>query len=64
MKILAYIAGALAIICMGLAIIARLFFPDKAISGISALSYLRSASTIILFAIAFMLAEYLKKKKE
>ncbi len=64
MRILTYIAGFVAVICLGLAIIARLFFPDKAIMGISALSYLRSANTIILFAIAFMFAEYLKKKKE
>jgi hypothetical protein len=64
MKILAYTAGVLAIICVGLAIIARLFFPNKAFLSLSALSYLRSASTMILFAIAFMLFEFLKKKKE
>ena len=64
MKILAFIAGVLAVICMGLAIIARLFFPDKSLSGISALSYLRAANTIILFAIAFLVFEFTKKKKE
>ncbi|HEX7319066.1 MAG TPA: hypothetical protein VF399_01765 [bacterium] len=64
MKILAFIAGVLAAVCLVLSVIARLFFLDKAIFGLSALSYLRSASTMILFAIAFMMFEFLKKKKE
>jgi len=38
MKILSYIAGIIAVISVVLAVVARLFFVEKALFGISALS--------------------------
>jgi len=62
-RILAYVSGVIAVISMILAVIARMFFVNKALFSLSALSYLRVTNTMILFAIAFWLFEYLKKKE-
>lgn len=61
-RILAYVSGVIAVISMILAVIARVFFTDKALFGLSALSYLRTTNTMLLFAIAFMVFDYIKKK--
>ncbi len=53
MKYLKYVALVIAIITMILAVIARLFLPDKALFGLAALSYLRVTMTMLLFSIAF-----------
>ena len=57
MKILAYISGVIVVISIVLAVVARLFFDDKAIFGISALAYLRFINTMLLFTIAFLVFE-------
>jgi hypothetical protein len=62
-RILAYISGLIAVISMMLAVIARAFLMNKALFGLSALSYLRVTNTMLLFAIAFWLFEYLKRKE-
>lgn len=54
-RILSKIAALAAVISMGLAVIDRLFCADKALFGMSALSYLRITNTMLLFAIAFLL---------
>jgi len=41
MKILAYISGIIAVISVILAVFVRLFLIDRALIGLSALSYLR-----------------------
>lgn len=48
---------------MMLAVIARVFFINKALFGLSALSYLRITNTMLLFAIALCFFEGLKKKE-
>ena len=62
-RMLAYVSGSIAIISIFLAIIARLFFINKVLFGLSALSYLRVTNTMLLFAIAFWLFEGQKKKE-
>jgi hypothetical protein len=52
MNNLKYVAFVISIITMVLAIIARFFFPDKALLGLAALTYLRLTATMLLFAIA------------
>jgi len=61
-RILAYVSGVIAVISMILAVIARVFFADKALFGLNALSYLRTTNTMLLFAIALMIFDYVKKK--
>jgi len=62
MKIFAYLSGVVAVISVILAVIARLFFVNKAILGLSALAYLRVSNTMLLFAIAFLVLEYVNRK--
>jgi len=62
MKILYYISGIIAVISTILAVVARLFFADKALFGLSALSYLRITNTMLLFTIAFLVFEYVRRK--
>jgi hypothetical protein len=62
-RILAYISGLIAMISMILAVIARVFLMNKALFGLSALSYLRVTNTMLLFTIAFWLFEYLKRRE-
>lgn len=62
-RLLAYVSGFIAVISMMLAVIARLFLMNKALFGLSALSYLRVTNTMLLFTIAFWLFEYLKRKE-
>ena len=62
MKILYYISGIIAVISIILAVVARLFFADKALFDLSALSYLRVTNTILLFTIAFLVFEYVRRK--
>jgi len=52
MKNLKYIAFGISIITMILAIIARLFLPEKALFGLAALTYLRLTMTMLLFTLA------------
>ncbi len=54
-RILSKIAALAAVISMGLAVIDRLFCADKALFGMSALSYLRITDTMLLFTIVFWL---------
>jgi len=61
MKILYYISGIIAVISTILVVVARLFFADKALFGLSALSYLRITNTMLLFTIAFLVFEYVRK---
>jgi len=61
-RILACVSGGIAVISMVLAVMARVFFADKAPFGLSALSYLRATNTMLLFAIAFMIYDYVNKK--
>lgn len=56
-KGLTYIAGALAVLATILGAIARGFFATKTLFGLSALSYLRIADTLLLFTIVFLLLE-------
>lgn len=53
MKNLKYVAFVVAVITMVLAVIARLFMPDKALLGLAALTYLRLTITMLLFALVF-----------
>ena len=64
MKILYYISGIIAVISTILAVVARLFFVDKALFGLSALSYLRVTNTMLLFTIAFSVFEYVRRKQK
>ncbi len=52
MKYLKYIAFILSIITFVIAMIARLFMPDKVLMGLAALTYLRLTVTMLLFSIA------------
>ncbi len=52
MKYLKYIAFILSIITFVIAIIARLFMPDKVLMGLAALTYLRLTVIMLLFSIA------------
>jgi hypothetical protein len=56
-RVLAYASGLVALISMFLAVLTRLFFLNKAVFGLSALSYLRVTNTMLLFAIVFWLFE-------
>lgn len=51
MKNLKFVALVVAIITIVLAVIARLFMPDKALFGLAALTYLRLTVTMLLFAL-------------
>lgn len=53
MKNLKYVSFAIAIITMVLAVIARLFLPDKAFLGLATLTYLRLTITMLLFSLVF-----------
>ncbi|UCG92508.1 MAG: hypothetical protein JSV97_02000 [candidate division WOR-3 bacterium] len=50
---LKYIAFIVSIISILLALIARFFFPGKALFGLAALTYLRFTMTMLLFALVF-----------
>ncbi|MGB9721211.1 MAG: hypothetical protein ACPL28_07030 [bacterium] len=52
MKNLKYVAFVISIITMVLAIVARLFFPEKAFLGLAAFTYLRLTMTMLLFTLA------------
>ncbi|OPX18446.1 hypothetical protein BXT86_01215 [candidate division WOR-3 bacterium 4484_100] len=53
MKVLKYVSLILAIICIILGIIARLFLPGKILFGLAALTYLRLTIMMLLFALTF-----------
>lgn len=53
MKNLKYVAFVIALITMVLAVIARLFLPEKVLFGLAALTYLRLTITMLLFSLAF-----------
>lgn len=53
MKNLKYLALVLGVIAMIIAVIARIFFPEKVLFGIASLTYLRLTITLLLFAITF-----------
>jgi len=63
MRIVYYVSSFIAAISVILAIVARLFLPNKSILGLSALSYLRVTNTMLLFAIAALVFEYIHRKK-
>ncbi len=63
MRIVCYVSSFIAAISVILAIVARLFLPNKSILGLSALSYLRVTNTMLLFAIAALVFEYIHRKK-
>lgn len=50
---LKYVAFVIALITMVLAVIARLFLPEKVLFGLAALTYLRLTITMLLFSLAF-----------
>ena len=62
-RFLAYVSGLIAVISMILAVVARVFFINKSLFGLSALSYLRMTDTMLLFTITFWLFECLKRKE-
>lgn len=62
MKKLAYLSGILAVVMLVLGFAARFFFFDKTLIGIHSLTFLRLTNTMLLFAVAFLLFEYLGKK--
>ena len=64
MKAIYSISGLIAIITMILAVIARLFLPNKSLFGMSALSYLRVTNTMLFFTIAGMIFEYFHRGKK
>ena len=64
MRIVYSIAGIIAVITIILAVIARLFLPNKAFLGLSALSYLRVTSTMLLFALVALVFEHFHKGKK
>ncbi len=53
MRMLKYFSLLVAVVCMGLAITARLFLPGKILFGLAALSYLRLTMIMLLFALTF-----------
>lgn len=53
MKNLKYVAFVIALITMVLAVVARLFLPEKVLFGLAALTYLRLTITMLLFSLAF-----------
>jgi hypothetical protein len=53
MRILKHIALLVACLTMLIAIIARLFFPDKVFLGLAAVSYLRLTVVMLLFSLVF-----------
>jgi len=61
-RIYAYIPGIVAVVSFILAVIARLACTNKALLGVSALSYLRITNTMLLFALTFILLELRAKK--
>ena len=63
MKIVYYVSSIIAVITVILAVVARLFLPNKSLLGMSALSYMRVTNTMLLFAIAALVFEYIHKKK-
>jgi hypothetical protein len=60
-KVLAHISGVAAIIAVFLAVIARMFFADKSFLGLHALTYLRVTITMLLFTIAFLMYEVVRR---
>ena len=55
MKNLKFVALILGIITMLLAVVARIFLPEKILFGLGAITYLRLTVTMLLFAIVFHL---------
>ena len=64
MRIVYSIAGIIAVITVILAVIARLFLPNKSFLGLSALSYLRVTNTMLLFALVALVCEHFQKGKK
>jgi len=62
-RVLAYASGLIAVISMFLAVFTRLFFSNKALFGLSALSYLRVTDTMLLFTIVILLLKGLRGKE-
>ena len=62
MKKLAYLTGIIAVVSFVLGFVARCFFFDKSLIGIHSLTFLRITNTMLLFAIALLLFEYVSKK--
>ncbi len=62
MKFLAHISGAIAIISIILGVVTRIFFVNKVLFGLGALTYMRFANTMLLFTIAFLVFAYVKGK--
>jgi hypothetical protein len=62
MKFISHISGIIAVVSFVLAVIARLFLVNKALFGLSSLSYLRVTNTMLLFTIAFLVFEYVRRK--
>ncbi|MEO0127562.1 MAG: hypothetical protein ABIL44_07425 [candidate division WOR-3 bacterium] len=60
-KILAYISGIIAVICIILAVTTRVFLRETGFLGLSALSYLRVTQTMLLFALMFILFDVARK---
>lgn len=64
MKTIYYISGIVAVVSFIMAVVARLFLFNKCFLGMSALSYLRVANTMLLFTIMFIVFEYVRSKKK
>ncbi|MGB3341572.1 MAG: hypothetical protein WBB37_08840 [bacterium] len=64
MKIIYYISSIVAIISLILAVVARLFLFNKSLWGLSALSYLRFTTTMLLFTLVALVFEYVRNKKK
>ncbi len=64
MKTISYISGIVAAVSFIIAIVTRLFLFNKCFLGLSALSYLRVTSTMLLFTLVFIAFEYVKSKKK
>ena len=62
-RVLVYASGLIAVISMFLAVFTRLFFSNKALFGLSALSYLRVTDTMLLFTIVILLLKGLRGKE-
>lgn len=62
MKKLVYLTGIIAVASLLLGFVARLFFFDKVLLGIHALTFLRVTNTMLLFAIALLIFEYVNRK--
>lgn len=64
MRIVYSITGIIAFIMLIVAVIARLFLPNKVFLGLSALSYLRVTNTMLLFTLVALVFEHFQKGKK